>query len=265
MPRTNPKVFFVCHPHREPKYSSYTIGNRVTIPWNVSLPGCSGHCRKFIKRGGLALDVLTQQVIREDLYFWGEYEPPTSAVIMNNARPIAVHDVLYPVRGNSPMIPNAMNTDPYVFGDHFKNICCGIGRKHYIPGDMILFGCYNSKTKLFALDTVMIVEQTVPINTQLNTSQYYKASIEPARGKSFFYRGVNYNTSPRYFSFVPCRTAYTTYSLPQIDLSKLGFVVKKGWRSYVAAGIPFTNKVWHDVVNQVTKSGWLLGVQIDKI
>lgn len=266
MPRT-PKIFFVSHPYTEPKVKGVPTGATVTIPWNTGSLGCGGHCRKFIKRNGHFLD--SKGVHKQDsLLFWAEYEPPSTATIIGKHRPKAVHDPLTAVRGRIGIPKGALNTDPYVFGNHFKYICCGIGNKKFVHGDMILFGYYRHPN-ILDLDTVVIVDKAIPINHTRTSSQYYNAAIRPMGKKpNIFYQGVAYAPGIKFFSFVPCILHTDIASIPshpKIDLSKMGFVINKGWRSHVAKGIPFTPKAWNYVTGKVQRSKWLLGTHIDKI
>lgn len=260
-----PRLFLTPHPQDEPGYGKARKGAIIKTLWNTS----PRHHRKFIKRSGQYLE---NGVLKDgELYFWGEYEPASDCAIVNTSKPKAIHHNLYPVRGSSPIPPKAQNTDPYVFGNHFKNICCGIGRRIYKPGDVILFGKIekssdNTTPNLFSLDTVMVIKERVCVNRLLNITQYYKASIEPLHNKKiYFYRGVSFTLGAQYFSFVPCLLEYSTHSLPQLDLKALGFNVKKNWRSWGAASIPFTHKQWQMILKVVLKSGWMIGTHVDKV
>ena len=100
----------------------------------------------------------------------------------------------------------------------------------------------------------------------LNNTQYYKAGIEPIYGKyDIFYRGVTYSPEEKYFSFVPCKTDYSQGQLPKIDLTSLSFTINKQFNSWRAIPINLTNSVWNTIINEVLKSGWELGIHIDKI
>ena len=259
-------VYIVNHPHDEPSYGRSPIGTRLSIGWNTS----NRHKRKFIKRSGNYLNGST--VHNADIYFWGEYEASSECTVVSKNRPKAIHDVLIPARGVSPIPTSALNTDPYVFGNHFKHICCGMRKNggKYQPGDVILFGkvSYDNTLKkhFMFLDTVFVVKDIVKVNMALNNTQYYKAGIEPIYGKyDIFYRGVTYSPEEKYFSFVPCKTDYSQGQLPKIDLTSLSFTINKQFNSWRAIPINLTNSVWNTIINEVLKSGWKLGIHIDKI
>jgi len=258
-----PRIYITTHPLLEPKYGRVKLGVRKTLAWNTS----HSHNRKFIKRYGQYL--YNDKLYEGELFFWGEYEPPTTYTIVNNIVPKAIHDQLYPVK-NTIVPPNALNTDPYVFGDHFKHICCGIGNRKFQAGDVILFGKIEvnttTNTHFLLLDTVVVVKEKVQINPLLNKTQYYKAAIEPMNSKKeFFYRGENYSPEKPYYSFVPCLLKYSIKPLPHLDLKALGFTVKKGWRTWKADDIPFTHKRWKMITGAVIGDGWLIGTHINKI
>lgn len=261
--RTTPKVFVCSHPHTEPPYRRKAIGTPISIPWNTS----TSHWRKFISRSGQY--IRSNGTLQSDtIFFWGEYEPGSSEHIINTMKPRAVHDKLTPVRGSTPMPSGALNTDPYVFGNHFKYICCRIGNTKYIPGDVILFGHFDSNTLLFDLDTVIVIKEMIKIDPKRNTSQYYKASIEPLKIKEgYFYKGYNHSEN-KYFSFIPCLIQPDLSKvprLPSIDLTSYGFHIKKSWYSYVAASIPFSGAIWQQLIKDVTRQKWLIGTHVDKI
>lgn len=267
-----PKIFLAIHPLNEPPYGRWASGS-VIVPWNTF----TGHRRKFIGREG---QYLSGNVPAEaKLYFWGEYEPETEATIISRYRPRAVHDVLKPVRGMSPIPPGAQNTDPYVFGEHFKNTCCWTGRRDYVPGDMIMFGAVR-RDKLnvpyFVLDTVIIVKDKPSVNHALNTTQFYKACIQPLGGrKEYFYRGENFKSESKYYSYVPCLLDYSKLvalksrdpldTAPIIDLTAMGFSVKWHGRYWSAGSIPFTHDRWQYAQNEILRQGWEIGVHINKV
>ena len=259
-------VYVVSHPQDEPSYNRKRPMSRMNLGWNTS----NRHKRKFIKRSGSYLNGTT--VHNADIYFWGEYEAGSECTVVSKNRPKAIHDILIPARGVSPIPTSALNTDPYVFGNHFKHICCGIRKNggKYQPGDVILFGKVFYDITLdrhcMFLDTVFVVKDAVQVNMSLNYTQYYKAGIGPTYGKyKIFYRGVPYSPDVKYFSFVPCKTDYSQGQLPKIDLTSLSFIINKQFNSWRAKSIKLTNSVWNTIINEVLKSGWKLGIHIDKI
>lgn len=257
------RIFIVNHPHREPGYGHAKVGSTLTVSFNVS----KNHRRKFIRRSGQYL--LNNQVIKDELYFWGEYEPESECIYMGKTKPKVIHYNLYPVRGSKPLPLNALNTDPYVSGNHFKYICCGMKKYVYDQDDVVLFGKIEKDSSgifTLLLDTVFVVKEKVQINFTLNTTQYYKASIESLKGKKqIFYRGKNYNEDKQYYSFVPCRLDYSNDDLPKLDLNNLGFNVKEAGFRPVAKPISFNKTIWNKILEAVEKAGWMRGIHIDKI
>ena len=261
------RIYITKHPHDEPSYGRAKVGSRVTIPWNTT----TKHRRKFIKRNG---QYLKKGVLKVgEIYFWGEYEPQTECTIVNVCAYKAIHDTLYSVR-RTKVPSKALNTDPYVFGDHFKHICCGMGdgktRRKFKPDDVVLFGRIEedvfTHSYYLVLDTVFVVKEEVRINYSLNSTQYYKASIEPMSKKyPVFYRGENYVSGKPYYSYVPCRLDYTPRCKPRLDLASLGFKVNKRGHEPVAKAITFTHNIWNMIQNSVINQGWLIGTHIDKI
>lgn len=265
-----PRIILINHPANEPAYKNAVVGSVAAVLWNKG-----EHRRKFIKRHGRYLD---GDALKEgDIYFWGEYEPPTICKIVSTSAPQAIHEYLCPVR-NTVVPPKIQNSDPYVFGEHFKNICCKRGRRKYYPGDVLLFGKIengDSPKPYMKLDTVMVVKEEVDVDYQLNMTQYFKASIEPIikapKKRDTFYRGKNYATDNQHFSFVPCvldnphNLQNVTLPMPVLDLKKLGFDVKKQLRSYGAKDIPFSEDKWNQIIDAVKGQGWLIGTHVDKI
>jgi len=241
----------------EPRYGRAKIGDRISVRWTVRSP----HRRKFMKRHGRYLN--GNDLIEDELYFWGEYEAHSDCELKDKENaPKAVHDVLHPVRGSVPVLSNALNTDPYVFGEHFKNICCGIPKKKdeeeevYKHGDVIIFG--NRKDGAFFFDTVFVVDRRVRIDYYLNKTQYYKLSIEPynldrKNEVKYFYQGVSYIEDKEFYSFVPCSLEYTKKKLPQVNISDFGLHRER------------TNDNWNKILKAVETAEWEIGVYIDKI
>lgn len=258
------KIYFVVHPKAEPPYGWPKIGSRITIPWNTT----KHHHRKYIKRRGEYL--LGNKRTEANLYFWGEYEPMTEAEFVSRLNaPKAIHDVLYPVRGTASIPKDALNTDPYVFGNHFKNICCGIRKKNqYSPDDIVIFGSINGI--YFEFDTVFVVEKKVEINPLRNTTQYYKACIEPLlrQGKSvsYYYQGLPYSIISKPFSFVPCTLNYSQKDhRPKLELADFGSKVYMQGFQAKAQAVDFDPQCWQKILDAVEAAGWEIGVHIDKI
>ena len=247
--------YFVEHPMKEPRYGRAANGERIPVRWAIRQP----HHRKFMMRQGEYLD--GSNLKYEKFYFWGEYEAHSDCIIKNITNtPIAIHDVLHPVRGTAPLLTNALNTDPYVFGNHFKNICCGIRNGKYEHGDVVLFG--YKEGNCFYFDTVFVVDRKRYIDYLHQTTQYYKASIEPLNRDrknaepslprvEYYFQGISYYENREYYSFVPCTLDYTTQQLPSVP---------QDFRKKVV-----TKERWDKILLAVYEAGWLQGVHVDKI
>lgn len=226
-----PNIYIVNHPSQEPTYINKHVSAVNPIDWNTS----KHHKRKFIKREGLYLDS-NNHLIKDTLYFWGEYEPYSDATIVNNTIPRAIHTNLKPVMKLLPTFNDVKNTDPYVYGC-FRNICCGRRKTNYNRGDIILFGNVKNR-RIIEIDTVIVVDKTILVNILSTTSQYYLASADLKFGitNEDFIEGLMYIPGIEHFSYVPClpagkvstnglnkdSMAAITYRKPTLDLSILG-------------------------------------------
>ncbi len=267
-----PKIYFLNHPVNEPRYiKSMLKGNIVSVPWNRT----QKHKRKFIVRKGQYLS--GGKICKDNLYFWGEYEPDSQAVLVGNITPKAVHNILHPAHIIS--CPSAeQNTDPYVFGT-FRNICCR-RRKNiiYKPNDVLVFGKMDEFNNTFEIDTVIVVESIKPINMIPHTSQYYYASVLPLWPNIpvDFVEGRVYSNDDMYFSFVPCLpanqlsgkglnkhiAATTRFRKPLLQLGSLG---TKAHKNKMCKAVPLNPNNWSIIINAVHATGLDLGIIINKI
>jgi len=259
------KIYFVVHPMNEPKYGRKF--GPVHVSWNTE----TTHCRKYIKRNGKYLE--SGKVIEDNIYFWGEYEPESDATFKYRTSPRAFHHKLYPVRGLVRIPKNALNTDPYVFGNHFKNICCGIRKKNikntYEIGDIVIFGKIVEE-HYFWFDTVFVVRNLEPIDYTRNTTQYFNASIKPyneAKGfkARYFYKGVSFFENNQHYSFVPCSFEEHPAKKPRIDLLAFGTTTYYQGFSKRVRPVTFQMERWKMILKAVKDAGWNIGIQLDKI
>ena len=163
------------------------------IPWNNH----ETHRRKFIKSPGKYVNVEGNETDGE-LAFWGEWEPQSQIVKLKNSKKYLPKYLNFPFI--NPSVPNRThNTDPNVFGKHFKYIICKQGFFHKVltnleENSIILFG--SSINKEFCLDTVFVVSRN-QMNYNISTiedlfqedrrGKYYHASVNP------IYDDTNYN------------------------------------------------------------------------
>lgn len=264
-----PKIFFLNHPDKEPRYpKSAPIRSIIRVPWNCS----TKHKRKFIMRQGAYIS--GKNVISDTLYFWGEYEPPTHAVLVKTTIPKAVHYKLTPV---TSLPAKAQNTDPYVYGC-FRNICCRRHKKvKYSPGDVLVFGKMDSSNNTIEIDTVIVVEKMELVSKLSKTSQYYKASVLPLpipRPRDYV-EGLLYSAELGYFSFVPCLPASKinakgnkhilaarAFTKPILHLSSFGTIAHK---NKMCRAVQLTPTYWANIITAVHNAGLELGIDIKKI
>jgi hypothetical protein len=165
------------------------------IPWN----NYETHRRKFLKSPGKYINNQGSETDGE-LAFWGEWEPQSQIIKLKNSKKYFPKYLNVPYI--NPSVPNRThNTDPNVFGKHFKYIICKQGFFHKVltnleENSLILFG--SSINKEFCLDTLFVVsnkkvnysissiEDLFPIDKR---GQYYHASVNP------IYDDTNYNVN----------------------------------------------------------------------
>lgn len=266
-----PKIYFLNHPVNEPRYlKSRTKRNIVSVPWNCTL----SHKRKFIVREGQYLS--GGKIIKDSLYFWGEYEPDTQAVLVNKTAPRAVHNILHPAHVVS-CPSKEENTDPYVFG-MFRNICCRRRNTVYKPDDVLVFGRMDDVKNILEIDTVLVVESIDKIRNIPTNSQYYYASVLPLCPyiPTDFIEGKLYSLDDMYFSFVPClpakrvngigltkhKIAAGHYCKPQLQLGLLG---TKAHKNKMCKAVQLTPNNWSIIIDSVHTAGLELGIYIKKI
>lgn len=150
------------------------------------------HRRKFLKSMGQYVMEDGTLSPKQDLLFWGEWEPtskfsPVASTAAKGVAPVYYHEPFVQVKNGSLVIPpffkerkngtsdplKRQNTDPFVFGDCFLYCCCK-QRKHKKKsslteftkmgnldrGSLILFGSTISPKQggpYFVLDTVFVV------------------------------------------------------------------------------------------------------------
>ena len=204
------------------------------IPWNNN----ETHRRKFLKSPGMYINNQGNETDGE-LTFWGEWEPQSQIVKLKNSKKYLPKYLNIPFI--NPSVPNRThNTDPNVFGKHFKYIICKQRSFHKVltnleVNSIILFG--SSINKEFCLDTLFVVSRN---QTNYNNSTiedlfpkhergtYYHASVNPIyddtnyivnideedscriseKSTYTFYKSVDFSESDNYnglYSFVPVK------------------------------------------------------------
>ncbi len=191
------------------------------------------------------------------------------------------------------------NTDPCVFGETFKYSNCHQSARGDLrrmkPGSLVVFGSYKKDKQrgkeVFCLDTIFVVGDVAYDYTTNNVStnnvdsvlcsEWYKNLTLrrlPAGNDFTFYRGTTcrqkVNLANALFSFTPAKI-YDGDDVPRercvlddirslnshlrtavFNRGRQGFHPEEAYRNEIKA-------VWDDIVQQVMKQGFVLGVRFD--
>lgn len=232
------------------------------IKWN-----CGRHKRKLIKN---EIRYIENGSLKNSIgYLWGEWEPESYCKKENG---FFVHTIKYP----SDVIFNTanscidccskktdyLNTDPYVFGDHFIYSNC-MQRKYkelqnLVENDIILFG---SKSKGgFILDTLFVVDREIKPD-EIYSACFKKATYQFIKNDNFkIYKAKMYDPqkAKEIYSFFPCSNY--PFKRPVIDLEYI-HSIKQGV-CYLHKKYPYTKSedVWNEILNIIKDNGLYIGI-----
>lgn len=254
------------------------------LPWTTDK-----HKRKFMQMSGYATSAPDiRPTKKNELYFWGEYEPDTTGTPLTVPSGAIPNAYPYRVDVPDPIVPQqqqgVLNTDPFVFcGPLIYSNCM---QHHYVniianlqPDDVLLFG--SSLNKAFVLDTCIVVDTATDLASYpFNPTSLFKY-ITGNLIRSANYRIVEGTTwsAGTPFSFVPAwdrlQPSNIGHPRPIIDLGKIlahthsTSIYRPGQTSgmHSIGGSISNSKIlagmWSDVVAQVLNQGCLLGTSID--
>lgn len=253
-----------------------------------NVPNCGWtvkkHGRKYMLTSGRILDSNCAHPIEtKELYFWGEYEAPTSRLQLcaqsSRQLPQYLHTLTLPVPP-SPRRGVHLNTDPFVFCDDFVFSNCqqvgtgGVKRnvQNLQRDDIILFGSRLDNN--FVLDTVFVVDNATPLNQFIGTWLFQSITSRLIAQQCLYtaFQGRSWNQNLPY-CFVPCwsHNGKNQCGNSRPIISPIGALagiinVRQG------RGINGVNRVlssaqvhaaWLEVVNQVFSQGCQLGVEVN--
>lgn len=260
-----------------------TIENTGFRYWNNE----PSHKRKYIKSKGWYLEntgnSFNPTPKNGDLCFWGEWEAQSRFELTGNKfskTPSLPHAQHYPMFSNRGM--GAHNTDPFVFGEHFYYTNCKQNTYTFLRSlnndSIIIYGSERGK-KEFVLDTVFVVgtSELVP-NYHLHPTNYpltlRQATIDLNGLPNYMrlYQGKMYDFNCNYseenpytFCFVPCKVDCDArgFERPVINWQK--FNLKKPGAGTVTQKIDYSseNDFWHDLLAELVKQGFSLGIKLD--
>lgn len=287
-----PKLQMIQFPHPIPEDSADIRGVK---PWNRS-----AHKRNFIVSPGEAIVAKGAEPKRfENISFWGEWEPEAKIVghFYKSDSPITPRRLIAPLFPKNMPQPSGDkccgNTDPFVFGEHFKYSNCRQyfkgrpNRLQYLSaGSLILFGGIHQGD--FWLDTVFVVKdglkykgcdcQNQEMQAFLGADYpfFHAATLKPIAASRdmqqrhyTLYHGQNWWENQNYFSFVPCdvnERAFSKVRLTSEMIQNLG----KGTLTFKVLGEyeepnPTPQAVWEKIVDEVFAQGLSLGVRFDNV
>lgn len=275
----------------EPETSNDTF-----IPWNNN----EKHRRKFLISEGKYLNSYGKEESNK-LTFWGEWEAQSRIEKIVTGNQSSPNYLNFPYL-NPSVLKRTHNTDPNVFGAHFRYIIC-MQRAFYKvltnlkPNSIILFGsCIGKK---FCLDTLFVVSKTIK-NYQLNTieklfpehNQYYHASVNPIYGDTHynlkvakedscridnpntnytFYESVAYSEKEEFdgmYSYVPCKIydkekmRESTFRQPQINLDFIQHEQSQGINPKKCT-LEEIKSYWNQISQQIDQKNLLQGIHFN--
>lgn len=287
-----PKLQMIQFPHPIPEDRADIDGVK---PWNRS-----AHKRNFIVSSGEAIVAKGKSPQRfRDISFWGEWEPEAKIV----GHFYKADSPITPRRLIAPLFPKDMpepsgnkgcgNTDPFIFGEHFKYSNCLQNRSGHpnrlqdlSAGSLILFGgiCRDD----FWLDTVFVVKdwlkykgcdcQNQEMQDFLGADYpfFHAATLKPIAASRdmqerhyTLYRGQNWQENPNYFSFVPCDVNERAFAKVRLTSEMIPNLSKCAQMYTVLGGYEEPNsmpqEVWNKIADEVFAQGLSLGVRFDNI
>ncbi len=282
------KIVLFYHPGAEAPESQIVSGFK---NWNTGR-----HCRNFIKSHGEYVDAGGQKH-SGDLVFWGEWEPK-ARVVQTYGKGQSPRRLIEPVACSAPSAacPGGcaiggccQNTDPFVFGAHFRYSNCKQKRYSTLrklnAGDIVLFGS-GSKSRDFFLDTVFVVDEgKIPFSKASDLSKipdfavynHYVLSCTglPVQSPYVYYPGKKFNSQDPDdpYSFTPAKlyTQCTPFSKLKLPKNWMKNVIDKNFNGRQTQGIKVVTNVaagsvpnvWREIRDYVLNQGRELGVQFD--
>lgn len=235
---------------------------------------CGDHCRNFIKSRGEYVDAGGQKH-SGDLAFWGEWEPE-ARVVKGYGEYDCPTRLVEPIACN-PTNRRPQNTDPFVFGEHFRYSNCkqnskGCGNLKLLQkGDMILFGSGSHTTKIFSLDTVFVVDEgKIPFTKAPDLSKIPDFDVYnhyvlkwtglPNPEGLVYYPGKTFDPEnpDEPFSFSPAKLYGENCAFGKISFLMDGQT--QGIKTIEGADV---QNVWKKIRNKVLGQGCVLGVHFD--
>lgn len=260
--------------HPEPEHRP--PGDLPHQEWNIAK-----HRRKFLLSRGRWLSESNGTPLEGELTFWGEWEPP-SCVIMRWVRDHSLPRFLHRPFWDRPPRGQRQNTDPWVFGKHFRYSNCGQrvrALRNLTPGSIVLFG--STVGGSFVLDTLFVVssrgEAFSPFELPRVADPAFRIctleSLRSTCGRNnefTLYRGVTFEERQRFsgmHSFAPCRRADADkmrFCRPRIQCDHVDPI---RWKRtpHVSLELSFSEvaKEWERIRDKVLKADCLPGISFD--
>ena len=238
------------------------------ISWNRGK-----HKRKLIKNKILFLEDDGKSK-NESGYFWGEWESYSIASCENfNGNKYYAHTLLLHSSDNDKTDVTSencnggcksadnglLNTDPYVFGNHFYYSNCMQSRypilKNLHENDIIIFG--SRVNGEFVLDTVFVVECKIKNAKCSDCFKTVTVNLLDKESNNKIYKSKMYNEKAKkdeIYSFFPCSDK--PFDRPILALE--GITKQKRGVHYIKEKT--SKEIWNDIVAAVKSNGLKIGV-----
>lgn len=253
------------------------------------------HRRKFMQLSGKWIE---KDGTRRggNLWAWGEWEPESELIPEFNAKDGGPHHPRhlwkpYWVPRNTYRCLH--NTDPFIFGDCFLYSNCGQlprskrGLKRLDQGSVIAFGSKVKREQKWALDTVLVVRDSIPYDPRDPRKALESKVPEPflnvtggplaanknlldnpdAREFRLYLGATPTNPVCGMYSFFPAVPAGRHSGFPRPPIIGIEHINPRNWRTPKGHGQDRTlnelRSLWNSLVEQVHKAGLILGTHAE--
>lgn len=257
--------------------------------WNTG-----AHKRKFLSHSGVYLEKSKRK--KGQIHFWGEWEAESTfkEILSNNKKRGIPQNIFYPKYTQGEMPKNAINTDPFVFGDFIYSVCHKFkdGKETQLynklkSGDIILFG--SNLNSNFVLDTVFVVADSIEVSkadyedklkNRVSRTYFdvvlkpiFKKNCEPGCNDKIKKLNIHFGATfekpfNQMYSFVPCLPATLgseVFPRPNINLEGISPNLNTNFRVILLKNNTNIKKEWETILNKVIEERLKVAIAVDPV